>query len=115
MSIKKNGVDEKVKVVCRVRPFLDHEAPDDSVVVEGNEIKITNQRNQSEIVSFRQVSLYMCITTNMQITMRCRFSSCHGPDSTQAEIYEHDVQPLIDRVFSGVVGTHTPHRKTSTS
>ncbi|GAB5587114.1 hypothetical protein Unana1_02014 [Umbelopsis nana] len=105
MSIKKNGVDEKVKVVCRVRPFLDHEAPDDSVLVEGNEIKITNQRNQSEIVSFRQVSLYMCITTNMQITMRCRFSSCHGPDSTQAEIYEHDVQPLIDRVFSGVDST----------
>lgn len=59
MSIKKNGGDEKVKVVCRVRPFLDHEAPDDSVVVEDNEIKITNQRNTTEKVSFKQVfSLY---------------------------------------------------------
>lgn len=53
MSIKKSGVDEKVKVVCRVRPFLEHEAPDDSVAVEGSEIKITNQRNTNEIVSFR--------------------------------------------------------------
>lgn len=58
MSIKKNGVDEKVRVVCRVRPFLEHEAPDDSVVVEENEIKITNQRNVTEIVSFRQVPTF---------------------------------------------------------
>ncbi|KAH8551435.1 the motor domain of kinesin family member 22 [Umbelopsis sp. PMI_123] len=86
MSIKKNVVDEKVKVVCRVRPFLEHEAPDDSVAVEGCEIKITNQRNTNEIVSFR-------------------FSSCHGPEAMQAEIYEQDVQPMIDKVFSGVDST----------
>ncbi|KAG2177100.1 hypothetical protein INT43_007756, partial [Umbelopsis isabellina] len=83
MSIKKNGGDEKVKVVCRVRPFLDHEAPDDSVVVEDNEIKITNQRNTTEIV----------------------FSSCHGPESKQSDIYEQDVQPLVDKVFAGVDST----------
>ncbi|KAG2175258.1 hypothetical protein INT44_007746 [Umbelopsis vinacea] len=86
MSIKKTGVDEKVKVVCRVRPFLDHEAPDDSTAVEGSEIKITNQRNTNEIVSFR-------------------FSSCHGPEAKQVDIYEQDVQPMIDKVFSGMDST----------
>jgi hypothetical protein len=44
---------QKVKVVCRVRPFLPHEFADDSIGVDGNSIKITNQRNPTEILKYR--------------------------------------------------------------
>jgi len=33
-----------------------------------------------------------------------RFSSCYGHDSRQEDIYETDVRPLIDVVYSGAVG-----------
>lgn len=32
-----------------------------------------------------------------------RFTSCYDQDSTQEEIFEQDVRPLIDVVYSGVV------------
>lgn len=34
-----------------------------------------------------------------------RFTSCYDEESTQEEIFENDVQPMIDVVFSGVVST----------
>lgn len=34
-----------------------------------------------------------------------RFSSCHGPESKQSDIYEQDVQPMVDKVFAGVDST----------
>lgn len=41
-----------------------------------------------------------------------RFSSCYGHDSRQEDIFETDVKPLIDVVYSGSVGslysTHFP-------
>ena len=33
-----------------------------------------------------------------------RFSSCYGHDSRQEDIFETDVRPLIDVVYSGSVG-----------
>ena len=32
-----------------------------------------------------------------------RFTSCYDQDSTQDDIFEQDVRPLIDVVYSGVV------------
>ena len=37
------------------------------------------------------------------LTVRCRFSSCYDQASTQEEIFEKDVRPLIDVVFQGSV------------
>ena len=34
-----------------------------------------------------------------------RFSSCYGHDSRQEDIFETDVRPLIDVVYSGAVGS----------
>lgn len=34
-----------------------------------------------------------------------RFSSCYGQDATQEEIYNNDVQPLLDVLYKGVVST----------
>jgi kinesin family member 22 len=33
------------------------------------------------------------------------FSSCYGHDSRQEDIFEADVRPLIDVVYSGAVGS----------
>jgi hypothetical protein len=33
------------------------------------------------------------------------FSSCYGHDSRQEDIFETDVKPLIDVVYSGSVGS----------
>jgi hypothetical protein len=41
-----------------------------------------------------------------------RFSSCYGHDSRQEGIFEADVKPLIDVVYSGAVG---PLQRTSYS
>ena len=32
-----------------------------------------------------------------------RFSSCYGQDSTQEDIYDNDVKPLLDVLYEGVV------------
>jgi hypothetical protein len=33
------------------------------------------------------------------------FSSCYGHDSRQEDIFESDVRPLVDVVYSGSVGS----------
>lgn len=38
-----------------------------------------------------------------------RFTSCYDQDSTQEEIFEQDVRPLIDVVYSGVVRHYIPY------
>ena len=35
------------------------------------------------------------------------FSSCYDENSNQEEIFRNDVEPLIDVVYSGIVGNHT--------
>ena len=37
----------------------------------------------------------------------CSFSSCYGESSTQQEIFDRDVEPLIQLAFSGVVRDYT--------
>ena len=32
-----------------------------------------------------------------------RFSSCYGQGATQEDIYDNDVRPLLDVLYSGVV------------
>jgi len=34
-----------------------------------------------------------------------RFSSCYDQDSTQEDIYDNDVKPLLDVLYNGVVST----------
>ncbi|ORX97824.1 kinesin-domain-containing protein [Basidiobolus meristosporus CBS 931.73] len=80
---EKNKQEYKVKVVCRVRPFLPHEEPDESVTVEGNSVAIVNQRNKSE-------------------NLKYSFDSCYGPDAKQRSIFEKDVKPLIQNIFKGL-------------
>ncbi|KAJ2740827.1 hypothetical protein GGI20_005593 [Coemansia sp. BCRC 34301] len=77
----------KIKVVCRVRPFLKTEKPDTSVVVEGSTVlRVSNPRDSTKDVKFN-------------------FDSCYGPDIDQATIYRNDVRPLVETIFSGMSAT----------
>ncbi|KAJ2307544.1 hypothetical protein IWW54_004355 [Coemansia sp. RSA 2705] len=77
----------KIKVVCRVRPFLKSEKPDESVGVEGDTVlRVTNPRDSSKDVKFN-------------------FDSCYGPKTEQDVIYRNDVRPLVETVFSGLSAT----------
>ncbi|KAG9305977.1 hypothetical protein G9A89_009301 [Geosiphon pyriformis] len=80
---EKTPSQQKVKVICRVRPFLEEELSDDAVRVYKNTIKITNQRNTSEDLIYS-------------------FNSCYGPASTQADIFDADVRPMLNSVFRGM-------------
>ncbi|KAJ2643166.1 hypothetical protein GGF44_001303, partial [Coemansia sp. RSA 1694] len=77
----------KIKVVCRVRPFLKTEKPDDSVAVEANNVlRVNNPRDSTKDVKFN-------------------FDSCYGPDIDQATLYRNDVRPLVETMFSGMSAT----------
>ncbi|KAJ2751718.1 hypothetical protein GGI19_004303 [Coemansia pectinata] len=77
----------KVKVVCRVRPFLKTEKADNSVAVEANNVlRVNNPRDSTKDVKFN-------------------FDSCYGPDIDQATIYRNDVRPLVETMFSGMSAT----------
>ncbi|KAJ1932077.1 hypothetical protein EC988_009575, partial [Linderina pennispora] len=79
--------EHKIKVVCRVRPFLEAEQPDDSVSVEPNNVlRVTNPRDASKDVEFN-------------------FDACYGPGETQEAIYQNDVEPLVDTIFTGMSAT----------
>ncbi|KAJ2357899.1 hypothetical protein GGF43_001180 [Coemansia sp. RSA 2618] len=77
----------KIKVVCRVRPFLKTEKADESVEVESSTVlRVTNPRDSSKDVKFN-------------------FDSCYGSQTGQTEIYKNDVRPLVETVFSGMSAT----------
>ncbi|KAJ1647033.1 hypothetical protein LPJ64_001561 [Coemansia asiatica] len=77
----------KIKVVCRVRPFLKTEKADESVTVEHNNVlRVTNPRDPTKDVKFN-------------------FDSCYGPKVGQETIYRADVRPLVETVFSGMSAT----------
>ncbi|KAJ2610870.1 hypothetical protein H4S08_003425 [Coemansia sp. RSA 1365] len=77
----------KIKVVCRVRPFLKTEKPDDAVVAESNNVlRVTNPRDSSKDVKFQ-------------------FDACYGPTIGQEPIYKNDVRPLVETIFNGMSAT----------
>ncbi|KAJ2778520.1 hypothetical protein H4R18_004546 [Coemansia javaensis] len=90
-----SGSGHKIKVVCRVRPFLKTETPDESVSVESDRVlRATNPRDSTKDTRFKQVSL------GLQ-----RFDACYGPTVGQDVIYKNDVRPLVETVFSGMSAT----------
>ncbi|KAJ1898948.1 hypothetical protein LPJ66_002429 [Kickxella alabastrina] len=77
----------KIKVVCRVRPFLKTEKTDESVGVEANNVlRVTNPRDTTKDVKFN-------------------FDSCYGPVVGQDVIYNNDVRPLVETIFTGLSAT----------
>ncbi|KAF8634231.1 hypothetical protein AX15_000994 [Amanita polypyramis BW_CC] len=82
----------KVRIAARLRPRIEGEIDDESVQVHRSEdggmscITVPNPRDPTQVFKFP-------------------FSSCYGQDSTQEEIFENDVRPLLDIVYNGVTVT----------
>ncbi|KAJ2559888.1 hypothetical protein EV175_000122 [Coemansia sp. RSA 1933] len=80
-------MSNKIKVVCRVRPFLAKETKDETVTVEtGTQLRVTNPRDSTKDVRFS-------------------FDACYGAGSQQQTIYGNDVRPLVETVFTGMSAT----------
>ncbi|THH29315.1 hypothetical protein EUX98_g4873 [Antrodiella citrinella] len=80
----------QVKIMARIRPLINGEAEDDgmNIVRESGKsyIVVNNPKDVSRSTTFP-------------------FTSCYGQDSTQEEIFQNEVEPMIDVVYSGVTVT----------
>ncbi|KAI0266563.1 P-loop containing nucleoside triphosphate hydrolase protein [Gloeopeniophorella convolvens] len=81
----------KIKIIARLRPPIPGELSDDGIrIVEADDglsaICVNNPRDISQVFKFP-------------------FSSCYGHESLQEDIFETDVRPLIDVVYSGATVT----------
>jgi kinesin family member 22 len=77
----------KVKVAARVRPFIQGEVPDDTVTVSPAEgtVSVANWRPGSND------------------RFKFSFTSCYGQTATQEELFEKEVEPLLEDVLGGMV------------
>ncbi|CAE6431867.1 unnamed protein product [Rhizoctonia solani] len=72
-----------VRIACRVRPFINSEARDDSVeVLDNSSLSVVNPIDAGK-------------------RFRFNFTSVHGQDATQEQVFESDVRPLLASVFTG--------------
>ncbi|KAI1786603.1 kinesin-domain-containing protein [Ganoderma leucocontextum] len=80
----------RVKIAARLRPAIPGEPHDNAIRVihsdAGSAISVDNPRDPSQ-------------------TFKYPFSSCYDHSSTQDQIFDRDVKPLFDLVFSGVTAT----------
>ncbi|CCO27261.1 Kinesin-like protein KIF22 OS=Danio rerio GN=kif22 PE=2 SV=1 [Rhizoctonia solani AG-1 IB] len=72
-----------VRIACRVRPFINSESQDDSVeVLDDSSLSVVNPVDAGK-------------------RFRFNFTSVHGQDATQEQVFESDVRPLLPSVFTG--------------
>ncbi|KAH7912354.1 P-loop containing nucleoside triphosphate hydrolase protein [Hygrophoropsis aurantiaca] len=86
-------MSQKIKIAARLRPRIHDEIDDSGINITHSSdptipstISVTNPRDPSQIFNFP-------------------FTSCYDQLSTQEEIFQRDVQPLINVVYSGVTVT----------
>uniref|UniRef100_A0A8H8CJ53 Kinesin-like protein n=1 Tax=Psilocybe cubensis TaxID=181762 RepID=A0A8H8CJ53_PSICU len=91
----------KVKIAARLRPRLDGELDDDSIKV----VHQSNNTGGSSSSSGGSSFISVANPRDPTQVFKFPFSSCYDQDSTQEEIFENDVEPLIDVVYSGVTVT----------
>jgi len=77
---------KNIKTAVRVRPTLGAEPTDDGIIIDNsnNTIAVVNPRDPSQHFKFT-------------------FQSCYDASSTQEEIYNKDVECLLDNVYNGLV------------
>ncbi|KAF5356926.1 hypothetical protein D9756_006391 [Leucocoprinus leucothites] len=84
----------RIKIAARLRPSLPGEITDDDIAVHHP----SNDSTDSTVGS------YISVVNPRDITQIFKFP-CYGHDSTQEEIFDNDVEPLLDVVYSGVTVT----------
>ncbi|KAF5310938.1 hypothetical protein D9619_008254 [Psilocybe cf. subviscida] len=87
-----------VKIAARLRPRLDGELDDDSV-------KIVHSSNNTGGSSSGSSFISVANPRDPSQIFKFPFTSCYDQDSKQEEIFNNDVEPLIDVVYSGVTVT----------
>ncbi|KAJ1923119.1 hypothetical protein IWQ60_006090 [Tieghemiomyces parasiticus] len=76
----------RIRILCRVRPFLKHETTDDCITLEDRTVRIVNQRNPAE-------------------AFRYEFDACYDAQASQSDLFQRDVRPLVDNIFKGLDAT----------
>ncbi|KAG9016708.1 hypothetical protein FRB90_002430 [Tulasnella sp. 427] len=77
----------KIKTIVRLRPSIKSEQPDSGIVIDSpTTISVVNPRNPVE-------------------SFRFKYQSVFGPDASQEDIWDKDVQELLDHVWEGLTVT----------
>ncbi|KAJ7581037.1 kinesin-like protein [Mycena floridula] len=93
---------QRIKVAARIRPLLDGEVNDDTLRVCRAADSSEASSSSSSLTSYP----YFIWAKNAKGTeQKFPFTSCYDGASTQEEIFQNDVQPLIDVVYSGITVT----------
>ncbi|KAJ7108792.1 P-loop containing nucleoside triphosphate hydrolase protein [Mycena epipterygia] len=96
----------KVKIAARLRPILSGEPPDTAVrVVRAEPDSSANTSAGSASASSSSSFIAVANPRDATQVFRFPFTSCYDADSTQAELFEADVRPLIDVARQGVTVT----------
>ncbi|KAF9010276.1 P-loop containing nucleoside triphosphate hydrolase protein [Cyathus striatus] len=92
---------QKIKIAARLRPRIQGEIDDNSV-----KICHTSDDSVGSSSSTRSNS-FICVTNPRDTSQvfKFPFSSCYDENTSQEEIFQNDVDPLIDVVYSGVTVT----------
>ncbi|RKP39157.1 P-loop containing nucleoside triphosphate hydrolase protein, partial [Dimargaris cristalligena] len=85
-SSPRSANHHKIKILCRVRPFLPQEQADDCIVTADRTIKIVNQRNPDEVFMYH-------------------FDACYAATANQCDIFQRNVRPLVDEAYQGLDAT----------
>lgn len=104
---------QRIRVAARIRPLLAGEIDDDYLQVFGAADKSSSSTNSgtSCIITKNQGSdwsKFPCVDVLLKaflLNILSRFTSCYDASSTQEEIFQNDVQPLIDVIYSGIIVT----------
>ncbi|ORX48803.1 kinesin-domain-containing protein [Hesseltinella vesiculosa] len=82
-----HAIGDRIKVVCRLRPFLPNESTEKAVQIDNQSVILQNKGDVGNPMIFKN------------------FTSCYDAQTTQETIFDQDVRPLIDRVFEGYDAT----------
>ncbi|KIO25288.1 hypothetical protein M407DRAFT_25405 [Tulasnella calospora MUT 4182] len=77
----------KIKTIVRLRPSIKTEQPDNGIVIDSpTSLSVVNPRNPVE-------------------SFRFKYQSVYGPGASQEDIWDKDVQELLDHVWEGLTVT----------
>ncbi|KAG9045400.1 hypothetical protein FS837_006360 [Tulasnella sp. UAMH 9824] len=77
----------KIKTIVRLRPSIKTEQPDNGIVIDSStSLSVVNPRNPVE-------------------SFRFKYQSVYGPQASQEDIWDKDVQELLDHVWEGLTVT----------
>ncbi|KAI3614956.1 microtubule motor [Moniliophthora roreri] len=94
----------RIRIATRLRPRIDGEIDDGAIqVCHASDNTAASSSSASSTTSLSYISAPN--PRDLTEVFKFPFNSCYDQASTQEEIFENDVQPMIDVVYSGVTVT----------